>query len=98
MLIESIPNVSEGRRPQVVARLAEVVAGTPGVTLLDRTSDSSHHRSVLTFAGSPEGVAAAVLALFEASTTRYREAYAFGTFQSSSASIPSISHTQIAFR
>jgi glutamate formiminotransferase len=66
MLIECIPNVSEGRRPQVVARLAEVVAGTAGVTLLDRTSDSSHHRSVLTFAGNRDGIAAAVLALFEA--------------------------------
>jgi glutamate formiminotransferase len=66
MLIECIPNVSEGRRPQVVTRLAEVVAGTPGVTLLDRTSDSSHHRSVLTFAGERDGIAAAVLALFEA--------------------------------
>jgi glutamate formiminotransferase len=66
MLIECIPNVSEGRRPQVVTRLAEVVGGTPGVTLLDRTSDSSHHRSVLTFAGGRDGVAAAVLALFEA--------------------------------
>jgi glutamate formiminotransferase len=66
MLIECIPNVSEGRRPQVVTRLAEVVAVTPGVTLLDRTSDSSHHRSVLTFAGERDGIAAAVLALFEA--------------------------------
>ena len=66
MLIECIPNVSEGRRPHVVTRLAEVVAGTPGVTLLDRTSDSSHHRSVLTFAGERDGIAAAVLALFEA--------------------------------
>jgi glutamate formiminotransferase len=66
MLIECIPNVSEGRRPQVVTRLAEVVAGTPGVTLLDRTSDSSHHRSVLTFAGERDGIAAAVFALFEA--------------------------------
>jgi glutamate formiminotransferase len=66
MLIECIPNVSEGRRPQVVTRLAEVVAGTPGVTLLDRTSDSSHHRSVLTFAGERDDIAAAVLSLFEA--------------------------------
>jgi glutamate formiminotransferase len=65
MLIECIPNVSEGRRPHVVTGLAEVVAGTPGVTLLDRTSDSSHHRSVLTFAGERDGIAAAVLALFE---------------------------------
>jgi glutamate formiminotransferase len=52
-LVESVPNFSEGRRPEVVDRLASAVAGTPGVHLLDRTSDASHNRSVLTLAGAP---------------------------------------------
>jgi glutamate formiminotransferase len=52
-LVEVVPNFSEGRRPEVVDRLAAAVAGTPGVYLLDRTSDASHNRSVLTFAGAP---------------------------------------------
>ena len=51
MLIESVPNVSEGRRLEVVGRLAEAIEAGPGVYLLDRTSDASHNRSVFTMAG-----------------------------------------------
>jgi glutamate formiminotransferase len=65
-VIECIPNVSEGRRPEVVERLVDVVRRAPGVRVLDWSSDASHNRSVLTFVGDREGVASAVLALFEA--------------------------------
>jgi len=51
VLIESVPNVSEGRRLDVVDRLADVISSVPGVFLLDRTSDASHNRSVFTLAG-----------------------------------------------
>ncbi len=64
-LIECIPNVSEGRRPDVIARLAAAIAATPGVRLLDHSSDPSHNRSVFTFAGNAEAVERAVLSLFE---------------------------------
>jgi glutamate formiminotransferase len=59
-LVESVPNFSEGRRPEVVDRLAAAIAGTPAVFLLDRTSDASHNRSVLTLAGEPDAVAEAL--------------------------------------
>jgi glutamate formiminotransferase / 5-formyltetrahydrofolate cyclo-ligase len=65
MLIESIPNVSEGRRPDVIAAMASAIAATPGVRLLDYSSDASHHRSVFTLVGDAAGVEQAVLALFE---------------------------------
>jgi glutamate formiminotransferase len=58
MLVESVPNVSEGRRLDVVDRLAEAVTAVPGVHLLDRTSDPSHNRSVFTLAGAHESVTA----------------------------------------
>jgi glutamate formiminotransferase len=51
MLVESVPNVSEGRDQAVIDHLAAALAGTPGVHLLDRTSDASHNRSVFTLAG-----------------------------------------------
>ncbi len=51
MLIESVPNISEGRRLDVVDRLAAAVTSVAGVHLLDRTSDPSHNRSVFTLAG-----------------------------------------------
>ena len=63
MLIESIPNVSEGRRPEVVAAMADAIRAVDGVRLLDHSSDASHNRSVFTMAGDAAGVERAVLAL-----------------------------------
>lgn len=60
MLVESVPNVSEGRRLDVVDRLAAAIGSVPGVYLLDRTSDPSHNRSVFTLAGEHEAVADAL--------------------------------------
>ena len=65
-IIESIPNVSEGRRPEVIARFADAIRHTPGVTLLDSSSDASHNRSVFTLIGDAPALKAAILALFEA--------------------------------
>jgi glutamate formiminotransferase / 5-formyltetrahydrofolate cyclo-ligase len=64
--LECVPNVSEGRRPEVVARIAAAASSAPGVRLLDLSSDSDHNRSVLTLAGDAEGLQAALLALYEA--------------------------------
>jgi glutamate formiminotransferase / 5-formyltetrahydrofolate cyclo-ligase len=64
-LIECIPNVSEGRRADVVAAMADAVERSPGVRLLDRSSDASHNRSVFTLVGDAAGLERAVLALFE---------------------------------
>jgi glutamate formiminotransferase / 5-formyltetrahydrofolate cyclo-ligase len=63
-LIECIPNVSEGRRPEVIAALADAaVKAGPGVVLLDRTSDADHNRSVFTFLGDGEALVTAMTAL-----------------------------------
>jgi glutamate formiminotransferase len=59
-LVESVPNVSEGRRLEVVDRLAGALDGVPGAHLLDRTSDASHNRSVFTVAGEAGAVADAL--------------------------------------
>jgi len=69
-IIECIPNVSEGRRTDVIDALASSVAEVPGVTLLDRSSDSSHNRSVFTMVGDAGPLEAAILALFEAAVAR----------------------------
>ena len=65
MLIECVPNVSEGRRPEIVAAIADAIRAVAGVRLLDCSSDASHNRSVFTFAGDANGVEQAVLAMFE---------------------------------
>jgi glutamate formiminotransferase / 5-formyltetrahydrofolate cyclo-ligase len=64
-VIECVPNVSEGRRPAIVARMAEAIRSVSGVRLLNHSSDSAHHRSVFTFVGAAPEVQQAVLALFE---------------------------------
>ncbi|HEX9943945.1 MAG TPA: glutamate formimidoyltransferase [Thermoanaerobaculia bacterium] len=63
--LECVPNVSEGRRPEVVVRLAGAVSSVPGVRLLDVSSDPDHNRTVLTLAGEAEGLHSALLALYE---------------------------------
>ncbi|HEY7293318.1 MAG TPA: glutamate formimidoyltransferase [Vicinamibacterales bacterium] len=64
-IIECIPNVSEGRRGDVVDRLVESVRRVPGARLLDYSSDASHNRSVLTLVGDAPALESAILALFE---------------------------------
>lgn len=69
-LVECVPNVSEGRRLDVVRGLVDVVSAVLGVQMLDVTSDPDHNRSVLTFAGDAAAVESAALALVAAA---YRE-------------------------
>jgi glutamate formiminotransferase len=61
-LVECVPNVSEGRRPEVVDEIVAAFAGAgPGVLVLDRSSDPDHHRTVITLMGpGPALVEAAV--------------------------------------
>ena len=69
-LVECVPNFSEGRRDEVVDALAAAVESTPGVVLLDRTSDVDHNRSVLTFAGPYDAVLAAMDAAADVAVAR----------------------------
>ncbi len=69
-IVECVPNISEGRRPRVVREIARAVEQVRGVRLLDYSSDVDHNRSVLTFAGPPNAVARAALALADAAIAR----------------------------
>jgi len=62
-IVECVPNVSEGRRAEVIEAVADEVRRTEGVRLLNIQSDQSHNRSVITFAGSPAAAAEAAFAL-----------------------------------
>jgi glutamate formiminotransferase len=64
-IIECVPNVSEGRRADVIETFVAAIRAVPGVRLLDYSSDTSHNRSVLTLAGDAAPLKAAILALFE---------------------------------
>jgi glutamate formiminotransferase len=69
-LIESVPNISEGRRAEVVDAAVAALRGTPGLRLLDVQSDRDHNRSVLTVAGDADALHAGLLALFAVAVER----------------------------
>ena len=62
MIVESVPNFSEGRRPEVCRALADE-ARKAGAGVLDLTWDADHHRSVLTLAGPPPAIERAAFAV-----------------------------------
>jgi glutamate formiminotransferase/formiminotetrahydrofolate cyclodeaminase len=61
MLIECIPNFSEGRRPEVIEQIAKAITAAGG-QVLDRHSDQDHNRSVITFVGDAAAVEGAAYA------------------------------------
>lgn len=55
-IVECIPNISEGRRLDVVEEIVAEIKKVPGVLLLDYSSNADHNRTVITFIGEPDGV------------------------------------------
>jgi glutamate formiminotransferase len=53
-LVECVPNFSEGRRAEVVDEIVAVMAGVDSVHVLDRQSDATHNRCVITLIGPEE--------------------------------------------
>jgi glutamate formiminotransferase len=64
-VIECVPNVSEGRRLDVIARMTDALHGVSGLRVLDVQSDAAHNRSVFTLAGDAAALAAGIPVLFE---------------------------------
>ncbi|KAA0252532.1 glutamate formimidoyltransferase [Acidobacteria bacterium ACD] len=63
-LIECIPNISEGRRDDVVAAVrGAALSAAKGVLLLDSQSDRDHNRSVFTFLGDGPSLVTAMTAM-----------------------------------
>jgi len=54
-----VPNISEGTDLSIVEKVVDAIRSTPGVMLLDYSSNSDHNRSVITYIGQPDPVAAA---------------------------------------
>ncbi len=63
--IECVPNISEGRRTDVIKALADTLRAVPGLRVLDVQSDADHNRSVFTLAGTAEAMADGIPRLFE---------------------------------
>ena len=63
MMIECVPNFSEGARPEVIEAIVARVRAESGVRVLDLQSDASHNRSVLTLAGDEDALFRGIVAL-----------------------------------
>ncbi len=65
MLLECVPNISEGRVIETLDYISGELARVPGAALLHRDVGHDANRSVYTIAGSPEGIRDIVLRLAE---------------------------------
>lgn len=61
-MIESIPNISEGRNPSLIKQIVGEIEQSDGADVIDYSSDSSHHRTVFTITGNELGIQNAILA------------------------------------
>lgn len=64
-VIECVPNISEGRRQDVITKLTDDLKAVPGLRVLDVQSDAAHNRSVFTLAGDAAAMSAGIPKLFE---------------------------------
>ncbi len=58
-IVECVPNFSEGRDLKIIDEICEQIKSVEGVLLLDVDPGKDTNRTVVTFAGSPQGVAEA---------------------------------------
>jgi glutamate formiminotransferase/formiminotetrahydrofolate cyclodeaminase len=67
-IIECVPNFSDGKNPEVIRQITDVIEAIEGVKLLDVDPGKATNRTVVTFVGHPEVVIeAAFLAIQKAS-------------------------------
>ncbi|HEX8618725.1 MAG TPA: glutamate formimidoyltransferase [Thermoanaerobaculia bacterium] len=62
-IVECVPNISEGRRPEIYHAVADAAASVAGVTLLNVDPGADTNRTVITFVGAPDAVLEAAFQL-----------------------------------
>ena len=67
--LECVPNLSEGRRLEVIDELSDGLASARGVLLADVSSDVDHNRTVFTLFGEPDPLSEALF-VFHATALR----------------------------
>ena len=56
MLLECVPNFSEGRKVETIERIARAIESLRGAVVLNRHIDRDHNRSVITFVAAPDAI------------------------------------------
>lgn len=62
-IVECVPNISEGRRPEIYHAVAEAAASVADVTVLNVDPGADTNRTVITFVGEPDAVLEAAFRL-----------------------------------
>ena len=62
-LVECVPNFSEGRNPEIINNITDVIRKVKGVKLLDVDPGEATNRTVVTFVGDPDSVVEAAFQL-----------------------------------
>lgn len=62
-IAECVPNISEGRDPQILTAVADAVRDVPGAKLISAEPDRDYNRTVITFIGEPRAVSEAAFRL-----------------------------------
>ena len=62
-IVECVPNISEGRDTEKIARIIDVVRGMKNCAVLGVEPDSDYNRTVITIAGEPQAVQEAAFQL-----------------------------------
>jgi glutamate formiminotransferase/formiminotetrahydrofolate cyclodeaminase len=64
-LIECVPNISDGRRPEIINAVTAVIETVEGCRLLDVDPGKSTNRTVITFVGPPETIGEAAFLVIQ---------------------------------
>jgi glutamate formiminotransferase len=64
-IIESVPNISEGRSEDSLNRILHAIRGVDETRILDVKPDQDHNRTVISLAGSAQGLKALLLKLYD---------------------------------
>jgi glutamate formiminotransferase/formiminotetrahydrofolate cyclodeaminase len=69
-VVECVPNISEGRRPEIFEAVAGAAGAVPGVKVLDVDPGAETNRTVITFVGEPDAVLEGAFRLMAAAIER----------------------------
>ena len=70
VIVECVPNISEGRDSEKIKRITQAVYGIEGCAVLGVEPDSDYNRTVITIAGEPQAVKEAAFLLIQKATFR----------------------------
>lgn len=67
-ILEAVPNISEGKNPEIIRRIADAADSMPGARVLHVDTNPDANRTVITLAGEPQALVQSVFLLLQTAT------------------------------